>query len=116
MSLAKKLIKKFNLAEGKEAAGKEDGTGPFKGKEDGKEKNKKDVCPKEDKKETNEEVNVKEVIKALIDFKPSNKNEDQGKFVQLIRGMAFSEDEVSDKFMMKLAEIVNDANFGDLIK
>ena len=66
--------------------------------------------------EVSEAVDVKEVIKALIDAKPSDDNKDQGAFSQMIKGMSFSDDPLSDKFMMKLMELISTENFGDLIK
>lgn len=47
-------------------------------------------------------ANVQKVIKALINTKFSGSNEEQGKAVQLLRGLAFSDDPVSNKFMQKL--------------
>lgn len=64
----------------------------------------------------NEQVDVKKVIQDLIDAKSSDDNSDQGKIVQLMRGLAFSDDPISDKFMKKLTDLINDANFGDLAK
>ena len=63
-----------------------------------------------------EAVDVKTVIKALIDFKPSDDNAEQGKIVQLLRGLAFSDDPKSTQFMKKLTDLISDANFGELVK
>lgn len=63
-----------------------------------------------------EAVDVKKVIQDLIDTEASDDNEEQGKLVQLLRGLAFSDDPISDKFMKKLTDMISDANFGDLTK
>ena len=42
------------------------------------------------------------VIQELIDAKPSDDNAEQGKFVQLLRGLAFSDDPKATAFMKKL--------------
>lgn len=49
-----------------------------------------------------EAVNVSEIIKELIDTSWGGSNEEQGKAVQLLRGLAFSEDPKSDAFMKDL--------------
>jgi len=51
---------------------------------------------------TEKEVNIKEIIKELIDTSWSGDNEKQGKAVQLLRGIAFSDDPTSNKFMKAL--------------
>lgn len=43
-----------------------------------------------------------EIIKELIDTDFSGSNDEQGKAVQLMRGLAFSDDPVSNKFMKAL--------------
>lgn len=63
-----------------------------------------------------EATNVKEVIKSLIDQKASNDNAEEGKTVQLLRGLAFSDDPLSDEFMKRLTKLINMDNFGDLTK
>ena len=63
-----------------------------------------------------EAVDVGAVIKSLIDAKPSDDNAEQGKIVQLLRGLAFSDDPKSTKFMKQLTDLISDANFGDLTK
>ena len=65
---------------------------------------------------TDEAVDVKKVIQTLIDAKPSDDNKDQGQFVQLLKGMAFSDDPASTKFMKKLMDLVSDSNFGAMAK
>lgn len=49
----------------------------------------------------NEDVDVKEIISDLADAYGKS-NEDQGKMVQLLRGLAFSDDPLANKFMKKL--------------
>jgi len=61
-----------------------------------------------------EAVDVGKVIQSLIDAKPSEDNADQGKIVQLLRGLAFSDDPKSTKFMKKLTSLISNDNFGDL--
>lgn len=60
------------------------------------------------------EQKIEDAIQALIDTKASDDNKDQGQFVQLLKGIAFSDDPKSDKFMKKLTTMVNDKNFGNL--
>jgi hypothetical protein len=67
-----------------------------------------------DEKKANEAVDIKKVIQDLIDTEASDDNEDQGKIVQLLRGLAFSDDPQSDKFMKRLTDMISDKNFGDL--
>jgi len=45
---------------------------------------------------------VKKIIKELIDTDFGGSNEAQGKAVQLMKGLAFSEDPLSNKFMKAL--------------
>lgn len=42
------------------------------------------------------------VIQALVDAKPSDDNAEQGKFVSLMKGLAFSDDPKATAFMKKL--------------
>lgn len=56
-----------------------------------------------------EAIDVEKVIKDLVEIKPSDDNDDQGKFVQLLKGLAFSEDPKSDEFMKKLMKMVDDS-------
>lgn len=67
-----------------------------------------------EKKKGIKEADISKVIKDLIDTKASGDNEEQGKLVQLLRGLAFSDDPKSDEFMKKLTGLINDANFGSL--
>lgn len=50
----------------------------------------------------NEAVNVKEIIKELIDTSFSGDNASQMKAVQLLKGLATSDDPESNAFMKKL--------------
>jgi hypothetical protein len=52
--------------------------------------------------EEKKDVNVGSVIKELIDTSWSGSNDEQGKAVQLLRGLAFSDDPKSNKFMKAL--------------
>lgn len=58
--------------------------------------------------EITEAMDLEKAIQALVDTPASDKNDDQGKFVQLLKGLAFSEDPQSDKFMKKLMKMVDD--------
>lgn len=60
------------------------------------------------------EADIKKLIQDLIDTPSSDENDDQGKFVQLLKGLAFSDDPESDKFMKKLMDMVSDKNFGGM--
>lgn len=51
-------------------------------------------------------------LKALADAKPSDDNKDQGKFAELIKGMAFSDDPKATAFMKKLMSTVSPAYVG----
>lgn len=55
-----------------------------------------------EKKETNEAVDVDKIIKELIDTGWSGSNEEQMKAVQLLKGLATSDDPKSNAFMKKL--------------
>jgi len=63
-----------------------------------------------------EKVDAKEIIKTVIDTESSDDNAEQGKLVQLLRGLAFSDDPASTKFMKKLTDMINDKNFGEFTK
>jgi len=52
--------------------------------------------------EVSEAVDVKKIIKELIDTSWGGSNEEQGKAIQLLRGLAFSEDPLSNKFMQAM--------------
>ena len=51
-----------------------------------------------------EKVDVGSVIQGLIDAKPSDDNEDQGRFVQLMRGLAFSDDPKATAFRRGISD------------
>jgi len=68
------------------------------------------------KNEQDEPPEVTQLAKDLIDTPSSDSNDDQGQFVQLLKGMAFSKDSNSDEFMKRLMDMVNQKNFGDLTK
>ena len=61
-----------------------------------------------------EASDIGKVIRDLIDTKASDDNKEQGKLVQLLRGLAFSDDPKSNEFMKKLTSMINDQNFGKL--
>jgi len=50
----------------------------------------------------NEAVDVKKIIQELIDTNWSKDNDAQGKAIQLLRGLAFSEEAASNAFMKKM--------------
>jgi hypothetical protein len=70
----------------------------------------------EEKHEDKKKPDIKNVIQSLISAKASDDNEDQGKIVQLLRGIAFSNDPKSDAFMKKLTSMISQENFGNLTK
>ena len=49
--------------------------------------------------EGKKKVDVKEIIKELIDTNFSGSNDEQGKAVQLFKALAFSDDPMANKFM-----------------
>ena len=51
---------------------------------------------------TEAKVDVGQIIKALIDTSFGGSNEEQMKAVQLLKGLALSDDPASDKFMKAL--------------
>lgn len=63
-----------------------------------------------------QEASVQRAINDLIDIKASDNNKDQGKLVQILKGLAFSDDPEADKFMKRLTDMISDKNFGDLSK
>jgi len=50
----------------------------------------------------NEAFDVDSVIQSVIDAKPSKDNADQGRFTQLLKGLAFSDDKKATSFMSKV--------------
>ncbi len=57
---------------------------------------------KEHQRSLTEKVDAKEIIKELIDTGWSGSNEEQMKAVQLLKGLATSDDPASNAFMKKL--------------
>lgn len=55
----------------------------------------------------NEEVDVMKIIKDLIDTNFSGSNEEQGKAAQLFKGLAFSDDPRSNKFMKAIDDFTS---------
>ncbi len=55
------------------------------------------------------EADIDSVIKAVVDAKPSSDNADQGKFVQLLRGLAFSDDPKATAFMSKVMGAIDNS-------
>ena len=62
---------------------------------------------------TNEAINVSEVIADLIKTDFGGSNEEQGKAVQLLKGLAFSDDPLSDKFMKAISDLTSKMNPDD---
>ena len=63
----------------------------------------------EDEEELNEaEVAVEKIIKDLVDSDLSSTNEEQGKFSEIIKGLAFSNDPKSNAFMKGLDKVVTE--------
>ena len=60
-----------------------------------------------------EEVNVAEVIAELIDTSWAGSNEEQMKAVQLLKGIALSDDPMSNKFMKALDKFTSGMNKDD---
>ena len=60
-----------------------------------------------------EKTDVKPIIKELIDTGWSGDNEAQMKAVQLLKGLATSEDPMSNKFMKKLDDFTSGLGAGD---
>jgi len=50
----------------------------------------------------NEDEKTSGAIQALVDAEPSDDNAEQGKFVSLMKGLAFSDDAQATAFMKKL--------------
>ena len=60
-----------------------------------------------------EAVDVSKIIKELISTGWSGSNDEQGKAVQLLRGLAFSDDPLSNKFMKALDKATSGMNPAD---
>ena len=58
----------------------------------------------------NEEVDVQKVITDLINTDFGTDNDKQGKMVQLMRGLAFSDDPAATKFMKDVSDVVGKLN------
>lgn len=58
--------------------------------------------------EQEEDVNITEVIKELADTDYKDDNKLQGKMVQLMKGLAFSDDEKATKFMNKVSDALTE--------
>jgi hypothetical protein len=52
-------------------------------------------------------ADAKEAIKSLIETNWSGSNEEQGKAVQLLKGLAFSDDDIANKFMKKVDDFMS---------
>lgn len=55
----------------------------------------------------NEAVDVKKIINDIIKTDWGGSNEEQGKAVQLLRGLAFSDDPLSNKFLKDLNDFTS---------
>ena len=66
----------------------------------------------EAKKKNEAEGGIDGVIQALVDAKPSDDNADQGKFVSLMKGLAFSDDPKATAFMKKLMGAIDSSFAG----
>jgi len=60
-----------------------------------------------------EEVNIQEIIKELIETSWGGSNESQAKAVQLLKGIAFSDDSKSNAFMAALDKFTSGLNADD---
>lgn len=60
-----------------------------------------------------EKVDVNVIIKELIDTSFGGSNEEQAKAVQLLKGLAFSEEEASNKFMQALDKFTSGLKAAD---
>ena len=64
----------------------------------------------------NEDEKTAGAIQALVDAKPSDDNADQGKFVSLMKGLAFSDDPQATAFMKKLMGKIDQSFVGKASK
>jgi len=62
-----------------------------------------------------ESVKSIDIIKELIDTSWGGDNESQGKAVQLLKGLAFSDEESSNKFMSALDKFTSELNADDFV-
>jgi len=67
-------------------------------------------------KDQTEAVDAGKIVKELIDTSWGGSNEDQGKAVQLLKGLAFSDDPISNKFMKALDKFTSGLNPDDFAK
>ena len=51
-------------------------------------------------------IDVRKIIKDIVDTDLSVSNEQQGKFSQMIKGLAFSDDPLSNKFMKEVDKMI----------
>lgn len=65
------------------------------------------------KEEEKKDVKASSIIAELIDTSFGGSNEDQMKAVQLLKGLALSEEEVSNKFMKDLDKFTSGLNKDD---
>ncbi len=106
MSKAQELLDTLKEEDDKEKDGEK--KPPFPPKKDGdkegddKGKKKKDGEEEEEEEGASEAVDIQSVIKALIDTSFGGSNEEQMKAVQLLKGLATSDDPMSNKFMKAL--------------
>ncbi len=59
---------------------------------------------------------IGKIIKALIDTDIGGSNEEQFKFVQLLKGLAGSSDPKSTEFLQALSKFITAENFSDFVK
>lgn len=62
------------------------------------------------------EAGIDDVIQALVDAKPSDDNAEQGKFVSLMKGLAFSDDPKATAFMKKLMGAIDKSFAGGKVE
>jgi len=66
-----------------------------------------------EKEEKEKSVDVKKIISDLIDTDFGGSNEEQGKAVALLRGLAFSDDPLSNKFMKEISKLTSNMDKKD---
>jgi len=70
----------------------------------------------EEEKIIDEAVDIKSVIKSVIDTNWSKDNESQMKVTQLLKGIATSDDPASNKFMKAMDDFTSSLKVDDFIK
>ena len=65
------------------------------------------------KEEKSDAEKAKEIIDEVIDSKWSGSNESQGKMLELMKGIAFNDSEISNKFMKDLDTLTSKMNKDD---